>query len=87
MARKPVARRRYRARTWMFPLARWVGPALYEPLVMAKLSFGGSPPSTTTTVKVHDPPHLPLNVAVVFGPTVTEVIAVLVIRVPLAGSE
>jgi len=70
----------------MFPLARCDGPALYEPLVIAKVSFGGSPPSVTMAVKVHDPPQLPLNVAVV--PTTFSVLTdVLTIVFPLAGSE
>jgi hypothetical protein len=88
---KAVARRRYRARTWMFPLARFVGPALYEPLVIANVSasvlLGGSPLSTTIAVKVQVAPQLPLIVAVLSGATVSEVIEVLVIVVPLAGSE
>jgi hypothetical protein len=81
-----AARRRYRARTWVFPLARCVGPALYEPLEIANVSFGGSPPSTTIAVKVQPEPQAPVIVAVALT-TVSDVIEVLVIAVPLAGSE
>ena len=70
----------------MFPLARWVGPALYEPLVIANVSFVGSPPSSTIAVKVQVAPQLPVIVAVL-PTTESDVIEVLVIVVPLAGSE
>ena len=71
----------------MFPELSGAGPALYDPRVIANVSFSGRvPPSTTVTLKVHEPPQLPVNVAV-FPATSSDVIRTLKIATWLAGSE
>ncbi len=53
--------------------------------MIAKVSFAGSPLSTTVTLNVHVPPQVPENVAVV-PVTVRFVTAVLMIVLPAAES-
>jgi len=50
--------------------------------VIRKVSEGGSPPSTTTTVKVHEEPQVPVTVAVI-PTTEIDVIDLLLIETPL----